>query len=66
MADAQVLYSPMGKVALMNGTSLTEAFVALPGGGAAVYNGSGLQYYRAARFAAFACLMAVSFPIFCA
>ena len=30
----------------MNGTSLTTAFVPLPGGGTAVYNASGLAYYR--------------------
>jgi RHS repeat-associated protein len=43
---AQILYSPLGKVALMNGTSLTTAFVSLPGDGTAVYNSSGLAYYR--------------------
>ncbi len=42
----EVLYSPVGKVALMNGTSLTKAFIGLPGGGTAVYNSSGLTYYR--------------------
>ncbi len=50
----QTLYSPMGKTALMSGTSLTTAFVPLPGGGTAVYNASGLAYYRHAdwQFAA--------------
>jgi len=43
----QILYSPIGKVALMSGTTLTKAFVPLPGGGTAVYNTtSGLAYYR--------------------
>jgi RHS repeat-associated protein len=42
----QILYSPVGKTALMNGTSLTKAFVNLPGGGTAIYNSSGLAYYR--------------------
>jgi RHS repeat-associated protein len=45
-AYAQMLYSPVGKVAIMNGTSLTKAFVGLPGGGTAVYTSSGLAYYR--------------------
>jgi RHS repeat-associated protein len=43
---AEVLYSPVGKVAIMNGASLTKAFVPLPGGGTAVYNASGIAYYR--------------------
>jgi hypothetical protein len=30
----------------MNGSSLVKAFVPLPGGAQAVYNSSGLQYYR--------------------
>ena len=34
------------KLALMNGSTLTKAFVSLPGGAQAVYNTSGLQYYR--------------------
>ncbi len=43
----QVVYGPGGdKLALMNGQSLTKAFVPLPGGASAVYNASGLQYYR--------------------
>ncbi len=42
----QILYSPVGKTALMNGTALAKAFVGLPGGGTAVYEPSGLVYYR--------------------
>jgi RHS repeat-associated protein len=42
----QVIYSPTGtKLALMNGATLKKAFIPLPGGAAAVYNSSGLQYY---------------------
>jgi RHS repeat-associated protein len=43
---AQILWSPAGKAAIMNGTTLTKAFVGLPGGGTAVYTSSGLAYYR--------------------
>ena len=44
----QVVYAPTGdKLALMNGVStLVKAFVPLPGGATAVYNASGLAYYR--------------------
>jgi RHS repeat-associated protein len=35
-----------GKLALMNGTTVQEAFIPLPGGGTAVYNSTGLAYYR--------------------
>jgi RHS repeat-associated protein len=44
----QIVYTPGGgKLALMNGTTLQEAFVPLPGGGAAVYTtGSSVAYYR--------------------
>ena len=44
----QIVYDALGnKLALMNGTSaLVKAFAPLPGGGTAVYNASGLQYYR--------------------
>jgi RHS repeat-associated protein len=46
-SSTEIVYSPSGgKLALMNGTTLTKAFVPLPGGGQAVYNASGLQYYR--------------------
>ena len=34
------------KLALMNGQTLVSAFVKLPGGSRAVYNSSGLAYYR--------------------
>lgn len=42
----QIIYSPIGKTALMSGSSLIEAFASLPGGGTAIYNSSGLAYYR--------------------
>lgn len=42
----QILYSPIGKAALMNGSTLVKAFASLPGGGTAVYTSSGLSYYR--------------------
>jgi len=46
-AYTQVVYGPSGmKLALMNGQSLTKAFVPLPGGATAVYNSGGLAYYR--------------------
>jgi RHS repeat-associated protein len=47
-AYTQILYSPTGgKLALMNGQSLTKAFVSLPGGGAAIYGSTGtISYYR--------------------
>ena len=46
--NTQILYSPTGdKVALMNGQSLRNAFISLPGGGQAVYAATGtLSYYR--------------------
>jgi len=41
------VYSPSGaKVALMNGQTLKQAFVALPGKAVAVYTGTGLDHYR--------------------
>jgi RHS repeat-associated protein len=43
---SEILYSPIGKVAIMNGSTLAEAFMPLPGGGTAVYGSSGLTYYR--------------------
>lgn len=43
---AEIVYSPLGKTAIMSGSTLTKAFVPLPGGGAAVYNSSGILYYR--------------------
>jgi len=42
----QILHSPVGKTALMSGSTLTKAFVNLPGGATAIYNSSGLAYYR--------------------
>ena len=43
----QIVYAPSGaKLALMNGTTVQKAFVPLPGGSVAVYNSSGLAYYR--------------------
>src|SRR5579859_2490449 len=43
----QIVYSPGGdKLALMNGQTLSEAFVPLPGGATAVYTSTGLAYYR--------------------
>jgi len=44
---SEVVYNPLGvKLALMSSTSLTKAFVPLTGGATAVYNSSGLAYYR--------------------
>jgi RHS repeat-associated protein len=44
---SEIVYGPTGvKLAIMNGTTLTKAFVPLPGGATAVYNSSGLAYYR--------------------
>jgi RHS repeat-associated protein len=44
----QMLYSPVGKTAIMNGQTLVKAFVSLPGGGTAIYNSSSGSpvYYR--------------------
>ena len=43
----QVVYGPGGgKLALMNGSSLTKALVPLPGQATAVYTSSGLDHYR--------------------
>ena len=41
----QIVYGPTGKLALMNGSTLTKAFVPLPAGAQAVYTSSGLAYY---------------------
>jgi RHS repeat-associated protein len=44
---SQIVYAPSGgKLALMSGTTFTKAFVPLSGGSVAVYNSSGLAYYR--------------------
>jgi RHS repeat-associated protein len=46
-AYTEIVYGPTGtKLALMNGQSLTKAFVPLPAGATAIYNSSGLEYYR--------------------
>jgi RHS repeat-associated protein len=45
-AYTEILYSPVGKTALMNGQTLSKAFVNLPGGATAIYNSTGLAYYR--------------------
>jgi RHS repeat-associated protein len=43
----QIVYGPQGKkLALMNGQTLAKGFVPLSGGATAVYNASGLAYYR--------------------
>jgi RHS repeat-associated protein len=43
----EIVYGPYGmKLALMNGQTLVNAFVKLPGKSRAVYNSSGLAYYR--------------------
>ena len=39
-------YDIGSKLALMNGSTFQKAFVPLPAGAQAVYNGSGLAYYR--------------------
>jgi RHS repeat-associated protein len=45
-AYTQILYSQVGKTAIMSGQTLTKAFVYLPGGGTAIYGSSGPTYYR--------------------
>ncbi len=43
----EFLYGPGGgKLAVMNGQTLGAAYIPLPGGGAAVYHGATLAYYR--------------------
>ena len=43
----QVVYAPTGgKLAIMSGQTLQKGFVPLSGGSVAVYNSSGLAYYR--------------------
>src|SRR2546425_3980066 len=43
----QIVYGPLGsKLTLMSGQTLSEAFVPLPAGATAVYDSSGLAYYR--------------------
>jgi RHS repeat-associated protein len=46
-AYTQIVYTPSGgKLALMSGSSLQKGFIPLTGGSLAVYNSSGLAYYR--------------------
>ena len=43
----EFIYSPTGsKLATVNGATLVEAFVPLPSGATAIYNSTGLAYYR--------------------
>jgi RHS repeat-associated protein len=43
----EFIYGPTGvKLAQMNGSTLVKALVALPGGAKAIYNSSGLAYFR--------------------
>ena len=43
----EIVYASLGaKLALMSGQTLTKAFIPLTGGAVAVYNSSGLVYYR--------------------
>lgn len=45
--SAQYVYSPSGsKIATMQGGQIVSATVLLPGGGTAVYNSSGFNYFR--------------------
>jgi RHS repeat-associated protein len=46
-ANTQIVYAPSGgKLSLMSGSTLQKGFVPLTGGSMAVYNSSGLAYYR--------------------
>src|SRR5579864_7227706 len=46
-AYTQIVYSPAGgKLALMNGQTLSKAFIPLPAGSQAVYLATGLTFYR--------------------
>jgi hypothetical protein len=46
-SHTEIVYGPYGmKLALMNGQTLVSAFVKLPGGGRAVYQSTGLAFYR--------------------
>ena len=42
----EIVYGPTGKLALMNSSTLTKAFIPLPSGAQAVYTSTGLSYYR--------------------
>jgi hypothetical protein len=44
---SQVVYSPTGqKLAIVANQSLTKAYVPIPGGATAVYDSTGLAYFR--------------------
>jgi hypothetical protein len=46
-AYSEIVYGPAGnKMALMSGQTVTKIFTPLSGGATAVYNSSGLAYYR--------------------
>ena len=46
-AYTQIVYAPSGaKLALMNGSTFENAYVPLPAGATAVYNSTGLLFYR--------------------
>lgn len=45
-SNTPILRTQLGKTALLNGSTLTKALVPLPGGETAIYNSSGLAYYR--------------------
>lgn len=46
-SHTEIAYGPYGmKLALMNGQTLVNAFVKLPGGARAIYGSGGLAYYR--------------------
>jgi len=42
----EFIYGPTGKLAIANGQTLVKALIALPGGAKAIYNSSGLAYFR--------------------
>jgi RHS repeat-associated protein len=45
-STTQTVYGPSGKLAIMNGSTLSKAFIPLPSGATAVYTSTGLTYYR--------------------
>ena len=42
----EFVYGPTGRLAKANGQTLIKAYIALPGAAKAIYNSSGLAYYR--------------------
>jgi RHS repeat-associated protein len=42
----EFVYGAIGRLAKANGQTLLKAYIALPGGAKAIYNSSGLAYYR--------------------